>query len=77
MIGTILIMSSLLTNPEPFLVQSVIDTAKIIGLPRLKTMDHLFARTIFIDELRSEMSYTTYSRLDFLKSYIRLGSNKG
>jgi hypothetical protein len=77
MIGAILIMSSLLTNPEPFLMQSVIDTAKIIGLPRLKTMDHFFAKAIYIDELHSEIRYTAYSRLDFLKSYIKLGSNKG
>jgi len=72
MLSSLLLLSLTLGNPEPFLLQSSIDFAKIIGLPRLKTMDRLFAKTICIDELQGEMAYIIYTRNDFLKSYIKL-----
>lgn len=71
MTGAILMICSLLINPRPFLVQSVIDSAKLIGLPRLKTMDHLFAKTIFIDELESKQVLASYSRKEFIRRYIQ------
>jgi hypothetical protein len=52
----------------------MIDSAKIIGLPRLKTMDRFFARAICIDEIHGEMAYMIYSRKDFLKSYLKINS---
>jgi hypothetical protein len=61
-------------KPEPFLVQSMIDAAKIIGLPRLKTMDRFFAKAICIDEVQGQMTYIIYSRKDFLKNYIKINS---
>ena len=61
-------------NPQPFLLQSMIDISKIIGLPRLKMMDHFFSKAIYIDEIRGEMAYVTYSRKDFLKNYIKINS---
>lgn len=61
-------------NPEPVMLQSMIDSAKIIGLPRLKTMDKFFTKAICIDEIRGEMSYVIYSRKEFLKNYIEIHS---
>ena len=61
-------------RPEPFLLQSMIDTAKVIGLPRLKTMDQFFAKAICVDEIKGEMAYVIYSRKDFLKQYIKINS---
>jgi len=75
-----MIFSSLLvfiltaTKPEPFLLQSTIDVAKVIGLPRLKTMDRFFSKTICINEVEQEFIYITYSRMEFIKRYIRLNS---
>ena len=73
-ISSILVICLMGLRPEPFLVQSMIDAAKIIGLPRLKTMDQIFAKAICIDEVQGEMRYVTYSRKDFLKSYIKINS---
>jgi hypothetical protein len=61
-------------RPDPFLLQSMIDASKIIGLPRLKTMDRFFSKAICIDEVRGEMAYIIYSRKDFLKNYIKINS---
>ena len=73
-LSSILVICLVAMKPEPFLVQSMIDSAKIIGLPRLKTMDRFFAKAIYTDEIRGEMTYTIYSRKDFLKNYIKINS---
>ena len=56
------------------MLQSMIDAAKIIGLPRLKTMDQFFAKAMWIDEIQGDMKYIIYSRKDFLKNYIKINS---
>jgi hypothetical protein len=73
-ISTLLTLVLSIVSPEPFLLQSSIDTARIIGLPRLKTMDQFFAKAIWIDEIQGEMKYMIYSRKDFLKNYIKINS---
>ena len=72
--STLLVLLLSAVNPEPFLLQSMIDSAKIIGLPRLKTMDSIFAKAIRVDEIIGEMSYVIYSRKEFLKNYIKIHS---
>jgi len=73
-ISTLLAFVLSYANPEPFLLQSSIDSAKLIGLPRLKAMDQFFAKAICIDEVRGEMSYVIYSRKEFLRNYIKIHS---
>ena len=73
-ISTLLALMLSIINPKPFLLQSMIDISKIIGLPRLKTMDKFFAKAICIDEVRGDMAYIIYSRKDFLKNYIKINS---
>ncbi len=73
-LSSILVVCLVTMKPEPFLLQSMIDTAKIIGLPRLKTMDQFFAKAIYTDEIRGELTYIIYSRKDFLKNYIKVNS---
>lgn len=63
-------------NPEPLLLQSTIDIARIIGLPRLKTMDKYLNRTVYINEMETRSVYLVDSRLDFLKHYLKLNSFK-
>ena len=73
-ISTLLALMLSITNPQPFLLQSSIDAGRIIGLPRLKTMDKFFAKAICIDEVRGDMAYIIYSRKDFLNNYIKIRS---
>ena len=73
-ISTLLTLMLSITNPQPFLLQSSIDAARIIGLPRFKTMDRFFAKAICIDEVHGDMAYIIYSRKDFLKNYIKIKS---
>ena len=73
-IPTLLTFMLSINNPQPFLLQSSIDAARIIGLPRLKTMDQFFAKAVFTDEIQGEMKYIIYSRKDFLKNYIKFNS---
>ena len=74
MISSLLVFCLAVIQPEPFLLQSMIDAAKILGLPRLKTMDQFFAKKICVDEVKGEMTYVTYSRKDFLKDYFKINS---
>ena len=73
-ISSLLVLILTAIKPEPFLLQSTIDVAKVIGLPRLKTMDRFFAKTICINEVEQEFIYITYSRMEFIKRFIRLNS---
>jgi len=73
-ISSMLVICLTSIKPEPFLLQSMIDASKIIGLPRLKTMDQFFAKAEFTDEIQGEMKYIIYSRKDFLKNYIKFNS---
>ena len=72
MIFSILLALMLSTNPQPFLLQSAIDTARIIGLPKLKTMDKYLTKTIFINEMETGSMFLVRSRQDFLKHYLTL-----
>ena len=74
MFSTILIIFLAAVKPEPFLIQSAIDSARLIGLPRLKTMDRLFAKKIWINEMEDELIYISYSRIDFIKNYAKIKS---
>ena len=74
--STLLVLVLSASNPQPFLVQSAIDAARIIGLPRLKTMDKYFTKTIFINEIEAGPLFLVRSRLDFLKHYMTLNSFK-
>jgi hypothetical protein len=59
-------------NPSPILLQSLIDAYRIIGLPRLRTMDKLFAAKVWIGTFGDEAQYFSYSRKKFLIGYINL-----
>ncbi|QWD11441.1 hypothetical protein G6689_02335 [Polynucleobacter paneuropaeus] len=73
--SALLVLLLWVINPEPFLVQSMIDSAKILGLPRLKTMDKLLAKTKWGGDFQDEIAYATYSRIEFLQKYVK--SRKG
>jgi hypothetical protein len=74
--STLLALMLSISNPQPLLVKSAIDTARIIGLPKLKTMDKYLTKTIFINEMETGSAFLVRSRLDFLKHYMTFNSFK-
>jgi len=74
--STLLVLALSTNSPQPFLLQSAIDAARIIGLPRLKTMDKYLTKTIFINEMETGSAFLVRSRLDFLKHYMTFNSFK-
>lgn len=71
-ISSFLILMISAIKPDPFLVQATIDLAKVVGLPRFKTMDRFFALPVCVNEVEQEFIYITYSRIKFVKRYINL-----
>lgn len=67
-----------LANPNPYVAQSVIDAARIIGLPRLFTFDQHLSRQ-FIETGEMEpivlVSYRV-TRRKFFTNYFKINSLK-
>ena len=57
-------------SPAPML-QATIDAARIIGLPRLKTMDSSMYRTVYINEILSGPIYRVHPRRAFIRDYVK------
>jgi len=70
--STLLALMLSISNPQPLLVKSAIDVARIIGLPRLKTMDKYLTKTIFVNEMETGSAFLIRPRQDFLKNYLTL-----
>ena len=62
-----------ITQPKPVIVQAVIDSARIIGLPRLKTMDSYLYKIIVIDELHTTPAFAIGTRKEFFIAYFKVG----
>ena len=62
-----------ITQPKPAIVQVVIDSARIIGLPRLKTMDSYLYKIIVIDEFHTTPAFAISTRKEFFISYFKVG----
>jgi hypothetical protein len=60
-----------LQYPQACMVQATIDTARIIGLPRFKTMDKNSFRSIYLNELQSGLIYSINPRKTFIKNYVK------
>ena len=57
-------------GPVPML-QAAIDTARMIGLPRLKTMDSSMHRTNYITEIQLGLTYRVQFRKAFIREYMK------
>lgn len=57
-------------GPAPIL-QAAIDTARMIGLPRLKTMDSSMHRTSYINEIQSGLAHRVQPRKVFIREYMK------
>jgi len=58
-------------NPEPILLKSAVDLARIIGLPRMKTFDKHVIRVINLNEMDSSQTYLTNTRKEFFNNYFK------
>ncbi len=56
--------------PQAYIVQATIDSGRIIGLPRLKTMDKKLQKTIQINDLQDVTLYSVKPRKTLIKNYI-------
>lgn len=56
--------------PTP-IVQAVIDSARIIGLPRMKDMDKAMFKSVHINEFQVGMVYSVHPRKAFIQNYVR------
>jgi hypothetical protein len=74
--STLFVLALSASNHQPFLAQSAIDTARIIGLPRLRAMDKYLTKTVLINEMETGSAFLVRSRLDFLKHYMTVNSFK-
>ena len=54
-----------------FVVSSVIDMSRIIGLPRLKILDSYMFKTVQVNEFERVNVFTTKTRIEFFKSYLK------
>ena len=59
-------------HPQPVMAQAAIDCARIIGLPRLKTMDSHLNRVVVIDEMHTVPAYTVKTRKEFFTHYFQI-----
>jgi hypothetical protein len=57
-------------SPTP-IVQAVFDSARIIGLPRMKDMDKAMNKTIYINEFQSGVAYSVHPRKAFIRNYVK------
>lgn len=59
-------------SPEPILLRSAIDIARIIGLPRMKTFDRQVMKVISLNEVDSSQIYQANTRREFFNNYFKL-----
>lgn len=59
-------------TPEPILLRSTIDIARIIGLPRMKSFDRHVIKTVYLNEMDSSQIYQSHTRREFFNNYFKL-----
>jgi hypothetical protein len=73
MIASLLVAMLLsVITPEPILLRSAIDIARIIGLPRMKTFDRHVMKTVYLNEMDSSQIYQAHTRREFFYNYFKL-----
>jgi len=73
MIASLLVAMLLsVITPEPILLRSAIDIARIIGLPRMKTFDRYVIKTVYLNEMDSSQTYQAHTRREFFYNYFKL-----
>lgn len=73
--SSLLILS--LLNPGPFIAQSAIDAARIIGLPRMFTFDEFLSKQIIETGEMEQVVLISYrnARRKFFTNYFRINGS--
>ena len=74
MISFLLFLQLHTHSVEPFLLKSTTDIARIIGLPRLKTMDRVMLKSEFVGEFEHGKDSQRNPRLSFLVDYVKVNN---
>jgi hypothetical protein len=73
MIASLLVAMLLsVISPEPILLRSAVDIARIIGLPRMKMFDRQVMKVISLNEVDSSQIYQANTRREFFNNYFKL-----
>jgi len=73
MIASLLVAMLLsVISPEPILLGSAIDIARIIGLPRMKTFDQHVLKIVYLNEMDPSQIYRSHTRREFFNNYFKL-----
>jgi hypothetical protein len=64
-------------TPEPILLRSTIEIARIIGLPRMKSFDRHVIKTVYLNEMDSSQIYQSHTRREFFNNYFKLNPARG
>ena len=77
MIASLLVAMLLsVITPEPIMLRSAIDIARIIGLPRMKTFDRHVLKIVYLNEMDSSQIYLAHTRREFFNSYFKLSPTR-
>lgn len=58
-------------HSQTSMVEAVIATARIIGLPRMKDLDKAMYRTIYINEFHTGSIYQVHPRKAFIREFLK------
>jgi len=73
MIASLLLGAYLaIIHPKPLMAEVAIDCSRIVGLPRLKTMDSYLYKVITVDEMHSAPAFSFQTRKEFFTSYFKI-----
>jgi hypothetical protein len=70
-LAIVLSMQLMLPGNDTFIVSSVIDISRMIGLPRLKILDSYMFKTVQVNEFERVNVFSTKTRIEFFKSYMK------
>lgn len=77
MIASLLVAMLLsVISPESILLRSAIDIARIIGLPRMKTLDQHVLKIVYLNEVDSSQIYQAHTRREFFNNYFKLNPTR-
>ena len=59
-------------HPKPLMAEIAIDCSRIIGLPRLKTMDSYLYKVVVVDEMHTAPVFSFQTRKEFFTAYFKI-----
>lgn len=64
-----------IVHPKPLLLEVTIDSARLIGLPRLKRLDGTLNKMVAVNEMYSVPAYAVLNRKEFFIDYFKVNQS--